>query len=198
MRGRPPAPDPANHPSVGQRAVCRCTVSSRGFDLADYRGTGVVVVRQEELIAELRALFDSVDPVPPAVLEQASDLYGWRTVDAELAELSYDSLVDRGGLAGVRHAGLTDSGLRLLGFETGAGGHTGIEIEVSGRRLLGQLVPAAPANVHVQCSRGPTIRVEADDLGRFRVEPVPRGPARLLIEYPHRTIGTAWMPNLRG
>ena len=47
------------------------------------------------LLAKLGRLLDRLDPVPPESLDQARQLFCWRSVDAELAELSFDSLLDR-------------------------------------------------------------------------------------------------------
>ena len=49
----------------------------------------------ERLLAALRELFDRSTPLPPRVVEMAKESYTWRTVDAELAALTSDSLVDK-------------------------------------------------------------------------------------------------------
>ena len=41
--------------------------------------------------AELRAIFAHLDPVPQLLDDAARAAFGWRTVDAELAELLRDS-----------------------------------------------------------------------------------------------------------
>jgi hypothetical protein len=146
------------------------------------------------LLERLRALVESVDPVPPRVQEAARAAYTWRTIDAELMELARDSALDRSEEpAQVRSAG----GARLLGFDAGA---LSIELEVTtGPRLrlqlVGQLVPSGPAEIAVEHREG-TARTESDAFGRFLVEDVSPGPVRLrcrlLGEDGGREITTEW------
>src|SRR5437588_4729513 len=88
------------------------------------------------LLAELSAMFDVVDPVPPEVTQAAYGAFAWRTIDAELAELAEDSLLT--GTAGVRGADT-----RLLTFEAPSVSAV-VEVTELGvrRRLVGQVIPA--------------------------------------------------------
>ena len=92
----------------------------------------------EPLIEKLRGVATEVDPVPERMLAAARGTYTWRTVDAELAVLAYDSVLDDDRAALVRGSGEA----RLLTF---AAAELTIELEVtlSGerRRIVGQLVP---------------------------------------------------------
>jgi len=129
----------------------------------------------ELLLVELRRLINRADPVPDRVAEGARAAYTWRTVDAELAELTRDSLVDEPDLHRVR-----GDGPRLLSFESP---RLSLELEVAdlggqGRRLVGQLVPPRAASVVVEHAGG-RIETEADALGRFVVEGLRPGPARV-------------------
>ena len=127
------------------------------------------------LVAELRDALEATDPVPPWLLSAARETFTWRTIDAELAELTYDSLTDEALLAGVRG----ELQQRMLTFT--APGVT-VEIEVSNdggeRRLLGQVVPPAAGDVDVAYPDGSTHAL-VDDVGRFIVADVPAGPVRL-------------------
>ena len=93
----------------------------------------------DPVVAELRSMLDRADPVPDSVLAAAKAAFSWRTIDAELAELTADSLFAD---TGVR----TAEGARLLTFEG-----PGIEVEVevahtgAGRKLTGQVVPVGRA-----------------------------------------------------
>lgn len=127
------------------------------------------------LLDTLRAVVNRADPVPAGVEEAARATYTWRTIDAELAELSYDSLLDDEHLAGVRG----DDGPRSLTF---VGPAFMVELEVARegglRRLLGQLVPPHPAQIEVRHSGGVLV-LGADDVGRFAAAGVAPGPVSL-------------------
>ena len=127
------------------------------------------------LLAALRAVAGSVDPVPAAVTQAARESLTWRNIDAELAELAYDSLLDDALLVGTR----SEVAPRSLTFEAA---DVVVEVEVvdtgERRRLLGQLVPPRPADIQVRHSGG-MIRVGADDVGRFTAAGVAAGPVSL-------------------
>ena len=120
-----------------------------------------------ELGDALRAMFAATDPVPPAALAAARAALAWRDIDAELAELTRDSLTAP-PLAAVR-----GTPPRLLTFATDA---VTIDLEVTDEtglvRMLGQLSPANPAEVTVEWDGG-TRSVSADPLGRFAVDDLP-------------------------
>lgn len=132
-------------------------------------------IAQQPLWQELRAVIVTADPVPPEVLQAARESFTWRTIDAELAALAYDSVVDRPTSDVTRGS----AGPRMLTFE--ASGLT-VELEVttkgSRRQLVGQLIPPQPASVAVR-HHGGTALVEADELGRFSADELPRGPSSL-------------------
>jgi hypothetical protein len=128
-----------------------------------------------ELEEQLRQAAARFEPVPPELIRTAVGAYTWRTIDADLAELVFDSVVDHDDAALVRgpHPG------RLLSFRSG--GLT-IDIEIAGvgpdRSLIGQLVPPQPAAVEIR--QGTDARtVEADELGRFSAGPLRPGPTCL-------------------
>ena len=144
------------------------------------------------LTEELRALGAEVDPVPARVLAAARGSFTWRTIDAELAALAYDSAVD------AEHHALVRGGSepRLLTFESD--GLT-VEVEVTEvgdrRRLIGQLVPPAPGVVEVRHPGG-VVSVEADEVGRFTAEPIEPGPVSLRCRRTgdgEGTVATEWV-----
>jgi hypothetical protein len=130
---------------------------------------------QDPLLTALRSVVANADPVPPSVVEAARAAYVWRTIDAELAELTADSAM---ASSGVR----SSSAPRLLTFE-GAGVEVEVEVAETGstRRLSAQLVPVGPAQVTVRWSGG-TKETTADELGRFAVEGIPAGSVSLVVE----------------
>ena len=133
--------------------------------------------RHDELLDELRLAGLVVDPVPDRVVFAAKASLSWRTVDAELAQLTYDSALDDERLSLVRGVAAT----RLLTFST-PGLTLDVEVEGTGRdrRLLGELAPAQAAVVSIRHAEGVT-EVETDEDGRFRTGPVPGGPIALSL-----------------
>lgn len=142
----------------------------------------------DPMFATLRNVIDRADPVPQAVVDAARAAYTWRTIDAELAELTADSAMTA---AAVR----SSSAPRLLTFE-GAGVEVEVEVAHTGttRHLSGQLVPMGPAHITIRWSSG-SQDTTADDLGRFTVDRVPAGSVSLVILRPatEQPIVTSWI-----
>jgi hypothetical protein len=132
-------------------------------------------IAQKPLWQELRAAIGTADPIPPEVLRAARESFTWRTIDAELAALAYDSVIDRPTSNVTRGS----EGPRMLTFEAP---QLTVELEVttqgSRRQLVGQLIPPRRARVAVR-HHGGTALVEADELGRFSAGDLPRGPSSL-------------------
>jgi len=134
----------------------------------------------DQLEADLRRLAADREPVPAALVQAALDAFGWRDIDAELAELVYDSLVDTDAASLVR--GTADQ--RLVSFAIG--GIT-IDVEVTsagpGRSVMGQIAPPQRATVDIRYPQD-TVTIETDELGRFESGPLPPGPASLRLRPP--------------
>jgi hypothetical protein len=138
------------------------------------------------LLADLREALRSVVP-PPEVVSAAKDCYTWRTIDDELAMLEHDSVLDDDGLVSVRR---TTSAHRTLIFEAG---EMSIEVEVTGKELVGQVLPPGSGQLEVQRAFGDTVEVSVDHLGRFFVSPMPDGPIRMRYSPPDGArIATSW------
>lgn len=121
----------------------------------------------DALLAALAELLHTRQEPPADLVQIGKELFAWRTVDAELAAVSFDSLVDAG--ASVR----ADDESRMLVF---AAGEHAVDVEVldgpAGRRLIGQLTPPGPAEVRLR-TMAEVVHTAADDLGRFVL---PLGP----------------------
>ncbi len=154
---------------------------------------------QDRLLLELRAVASRVDPVPAAVIEAAVASFTWRTIDAELARIVFDSTVDHEALAVVRGAAEP----RLLTFEAPG---LSVEVEVAAigprRRLVGQLIPPQRARIEVRHAGG-TVTVDADELGRFHAAEVSAGLVSLRCDLSGltaeaspaaATVVTDWIP----
>ncbi len=123
---------------------------------------------EETVFATLKRVIGGSDPVPADVVQAALASRTWRRVDAELAELVYDSVVD-GALVRSSRGG------RQLTFEAP---ELTVEVEVGPGSLEGQFVPPQPGQVEVRHSDG-SLTVAADHHGHFRVEAVLHGPVSL-------------------
>lgn len=145
--------------------------------------------QRDALESELRALAGVRDPVPPDVVEAALAAFTMRNLDAELAELVYDSFSDEVLLAGVRGSG----GTRQLIFET-PDCVLDVQIELAGeRRMSGQITPPAAIGLEVRHSGG-TIPAPVDPRGRFVVSSTPNGPISLrLVDDDDRAVATTWI-----
>lgn len=134
------------------------------------------------LLAELRAATELHDPVPERALAAARAAYTWRTIDAELAELQFDSLVDAAPVRGMAWP-------RQLSFDTGS---AGLEIEVDGDRIVGQVVPPAALTITLSRADGTTRTTDSDDIGHFTFTDVGEGTVRLSAALPDGSITTQW------
>jgi hypothetical protein len=139
-----------------------------------------------ELTEELRRAVADLDAIPAPVVQAAVGSYSWRTVDAEFAELVFDSLVDQGSGTVVR--GPQEG--RLLSFEAA---DLTIDVEVgrtgSTRTLIGQILPPQPAKVELRQGDEVTA-LDADELGRFESGPLGPGPLRLRCSIAAGSTGT--------
>ena len=156
-------------------------------------GFDAVGPEAEQLADELRHAASRLDPPPAAVLEAARASLTWRTIDAELASLAFDSAVDQ--LATAMRSG---EGPRLMTYATSG---LNIEVEVSKvgtrRQLVGQLVPPQAARIDVRHADGITT-VQADQLGRFSADAISAGPVSLHCRLAATASGlpvvTEWVP----
>ena len=131
------------------------------------------VYDDEDLMAALRQALAERQAVPPEFVEAAKNAFAWHNIDAELAELTYDSSRDAEPARSTR---AETASIRALTFTSA---HLTIELEVTHDSLLGQIVPAQPGSVKVQLRDGAETTVPADEIGRFTIRPMPAGTFRL-------------------
>ncbi|MFI0350581.1 hypothetical protein [Actinomadura sp. 9N407] len=146
-------------------------------------------MNHDDLLSQVRATFQAIDPVPAEVLASARSALAWRRPGAELAELSDD----RTG----RAAGARGAPARALTF-TARDTVIEMEIATAGREheIAGRLAPPAPAQVHVRhlglAPDRPATR--ADRAGQFALTGLPEGLVSLLFRLPDGTsIVTSWI-----
>jgi hypothetical protein len=132
----------------------------------------------DALLAELSAAVAAHDPVPASLLDAAKASLTWRTIDAELASLAFDSNVDESPVL-VRGPASDE---QLLTFETA---ELAVDLQVSkrgaGRRLVGQIAPAGVAEIEVRTGSGVVVTITSDELGRVPAVDVPAGSLSLRI-----------------
>lgn len=138
----------------------------------------VVLVRQS-LGSLPQPVAPADDPVPASVLDGALWVHEWLNMDAELAELTFDSADDR-RLAGVRSAG----SLRELTFVTDT--YTlDVEIEPGPRTVVvsGTIDPPVAGSVQLVVG-GEVFAAEIDDHGAYVIRDVTPGTVLAFVETP--------------
>ena len=139
----------------------------------------------DTLLAELKEATRRAGEPTSTMAAAAEAAYSWRTIDAELAALTYDSVADEAAL--VRDAGTAS---RQLVFEAEG---LAVELGLTPDGLTGQLVPPASGTVTLLGPTGELASVEADDLGLFRIDATPGGPVRLRCVTDSHDILTDWV-----
>jgi hypothetical protein len=140
-----------------------------------------------EIMSLLRRGLDQSDPVPPDVTHFAKAALSWRTIDAELAQLSYDS-IDQTTSNMVR----STASARIVGFETGEW-MIDLEHDAATRELRGQIQPAGSLEVELHLV-GTVLVTGTDELGRFFFDGVEAGPVALVIRVEGgETVKTEWI-----
>jgi hypothetical protein len=131
----------------------------------------------DELVAALRQAVSARQAVPAEFVTAGRNAFAWHNIDAELAQLTYDSTGE--AASGLEHAATRAeaASIRALTFTST---RLTIELEVSDDRLLGQVVPAQAATIEVQARDGEGgSPIVTDEIGCFSVRPAPAGAFRL-------------------
>ncbi|MDR2984137.1 MAG: hypothetical protein LBV34_04770 [Nocardiopsaceae bacterium] len=127
----------------------------------------------EHLLAALREAVAARQAVPAKFIETGKNAFAWHNVDAELAQLTYDSSRDEGALAKVR---AETASVRALTFSSA---RFMIELEVTTTGLLGQVMPPGEGTIEAESQSGDTTVAAIDEAGGFSLEPLPASPFRL-------------------
>ncbi|MFB7508517.1 hypothetical protein [Streptomyces broussonetiae] len=133
---------------------------------------------------ELRQAAAVLDPVPDALRQLALEAFALHDLDAEIAELAFDSLVDALPVRGV-----TDPP-RMLTFRAG---EVTVDVEVTEDGLIGQVLPPASARIEVLGGPQTARPVTVDPLGRFASDTPPAGPFALRLRTGAEVIVTEWL-----
>jgi hypothetical protein len=137
----------------------------------------------DQLIAALADAVRAGHEVPRDFVAAGQAAYTWRTIDAELATLTFDSAAaapaaaveDEPVPAGTRSEPAV---LRALTFTSS---RLTIEIQLGADGLLGQVIPPGPGEVEMQLPTGATVTAPIDEVGWFAVRPAPTGQFRLRL-----------------
>ncbi|WBQ08233.1 hypothetical protein [Kribbella sp. CA-293567] len=145
-------------------------------------------IDDEELLEVLRDAMSTAREMPAGLVAAGRAAYAWRTIDAELAALTYDSAWETEELALTR---AESAELRTLTFSTEG---LSIELELTPHEVLGQLSPPQPGTVRLSSDSDALGTLPIDDLGFFIVRPVPRHPFRVICETAAGfTVLTGWI-----
>lgn len=127
----------------------------------------------EALLAALQHAVRARQAVPPEFVEAGKNAFAWHNIDAELAQLTYDSTRDSGRAPSMRAEAAS---IRALTFTSA---HLNIELEVTSDSLLGQIIPAQAGMIKIQARTGAETALPADEIGCFSIHPIPPVPFRL-------------------
>jgi hypothetical protein len=130
------------------------------------------------LLAALRESVRARLAVPPWFTQTARNAYTWHDIDAELAQLTYDSSHDQELEAIMRSVGTRSepASIRALTFTSA---RLCIELEVTPDALIGQILPPRPGILDQEVRNGGTFTVPIDEIGCFCIQPVPDDTFRL-------------------
>ncbi len=128
----------------------------------------------DHLFASLTKAFQEADDVPPRFVETGKAVFTWHTIDAELADLTYDSSLSPIEPVGAMRA--QDASLRALTYATT---ELTIEVEITPDAVLGQILPPQPGRMTVYLAAGPGSEAPIDRMGFFAIRPIPMSAFRL-------------------
>jgi hypothetical protein len=127
----------------------------------------------ERLLVALGEAIKARQAVPSWFVETGKNAFAWHNIDAELAQLTYDSNDDRREAAVMRSE---TASIRSLTFTSA---HLSLELEVTSNSLLGQIISPRSGTLEIHTRAGGISTTEVDEIGCFAVDPIPDSPFRL-------------------
>jgi hypothetical protein len=141
----------------------------------------------EQLLDALCEAMKAREAVPDWFIETGKSAYAWHNIDAELAQLTYDSHRDE------RMATATRSQTASIRALTFTSPQLSIELEVAEDSLLGQIIPPRTGMLEIHTAAA-TKTTAVDEIGVFAVDPKPDGPFRLRCRTPDSVdVITGWI-----
>ena len=149
---------------------------------------GLAALRDDDkLLAALREALRASEAVPAWFVETGKNAYAWHNIDAELAQLTYDSFSDQ------RMATATRSETASIRALTFTSANLSMELEVSEDSLLGQIIPPRAGMLEIHTKTG-VITTSVDEIGCFAVDPKPDTSFRLRCRIADGTdVLTGWI-----
>jgi hypothetical protein len=126
----------------------------------------------DQLLAALHEAIRAREAVPAWFVKTGKNAYAWHNIDAELAQLTYDSQSDERTAPVIRSE---RASIRALTFTST---QLSMELEVTEDSLLGQIIPPQAVTLEIHSMVGMTTTT-VDEIGFFAVEPKPDGSFRL-------------------
>jgi len=141
----------------------------------------------DKLLAALRDALSTSEAIPAWFAETGKNAYAWHNIDAELAQLTYDSDNDKPMATATRSETAT---IRALTFTSA---NLSMELEVTEDSLLGQIIPPRAGMLEIHTKTG-VITTTVDEIGCFAVDPKPDNSFRLRCRIPDGTdVLTGWI-----
>jgi len=142
----------------------------------------------EQLLTALSEAIKAREAVPSWFVETGKNAFAWHNIDAELAQLTYDSYEDR------HEPALTRSETASIRALTFTSDHLSLELEVTETSLLGQIIPPGTGLLEIHTRTGEISATEVDEIGCFAVDPIPESPFRLRCRSADGTdVFTGWI-----
>jgi hypothetical protein len=135
----------------------------------------------EQLLAALADAVRAGQTVPRDFVEAGQAAYTWRTIDSELATLTYDSAAGHAMAEGELTPAATRSEPAVLRALTFTSARLTIEVQIGPDGLLGQVAPPGTGEVQMQLATGTTVAAPIDAVGWFTMRPAPTAPFRLRL-----------------
>lgn len=129
---------------------------------------------EQAVLDELALALRSRDDIDPDHRVAAQAAFAWRTIDEELMELTYDSLLEP---SAVRSAGVDEP--RTVSFSSTIGS---LELEIDGERIMGHVLPGGTVTVVMTNVVGQRVESPSDEDGVFELMGSLPGPVRFTIE----------------
>ncbi|MFF4503112.1 hypothetical protein [Streptomyces sp. NPDC001401] len=146
--------------------------------------TAIDEVAYDLLEEELRRAAAILDPVPAQLRQIAVEAFALHDLDARIAELTFDSVVDA-----IPVRGATDVP-RMLTFHVGG---VTVDVELTAQGLMGQVLPPQTAGVEVLSGPQAGSPLTTDDMGRFTYGEPPAGPFALRLRTGEGVLVTDWL-----